>query len=91
MLWWRSVRLTKSQTKGGEVRNQTGRLDVRGSELLIRCILQTGFSLESRRKHQFPLALGRMGIFDEEGRVAGISSSGELERVHTGTAAELAG
>jgi hypothetical protein len=60
-------------------------------DLLVAYVMQTRFYLESKGEHQLAFSLNRPGILDEKSRVAEIPSDGELERVHTGTAAELAG
>jgi hypothetical protein len=59
-------------------------------DLLITYVMQTRFCLESRRKHQLTFSLGRPGILDEKGKIAGMPSNNKLKKVHTGTATELA-
>ncbi len=60
-------------------------------DLLVTYVMQTRFYLKSKGEHQLAFSLGRPGILDKKNKIAGMPSGGELEKVHTGTAAELAG
>jgi hypothetical protein len=75
----------------GEVREVNGAVYLLRCDLLVAYVMQIRFCFESRGEHQLAFSLGRPGILDEKGRVVGMPSGGELERVHTGMAAELAG
>jgi hypothetical protein len=73
-----------------EVREVNSAVYLLRCDLLVTYVMQTRFCLESRGEHQLAFSLGRPGILDEKGRVAGMPSDNKLKRVHTGTAAELA-
>jgi hypothetical protein len=73
-----------------EVHEVNGAVYLLRCDLLVAYVMQTRFCLESRGEHQLAFSLGRPGILDEKGRVAGMPSGGELERVHTGTTTKLA-
>ncbi len=74
-----------------EVREINGAVYLLRCDLLIAYIMQTRFCLESRGEHQLAFSLGRPGILDEKGRVTKIPSDNKLKKIHTNTAAELAG
>ncbi len=74
-----------------EIREMNGAVYLLHCDLLVAYVMQTRFYLKSKREHQLAFSLNHPGILDEKGRVAGMPSDNKLKKVHTGTAAELAG
>jgi hypothetical protein len=74
-----------------KVREVNGAVYLLRCDLLVAYVMQTRFCLESRGEHQLAFSLGRPGILNKKNKITKMPSGGELKRVHTGTAAELAG
>jgi hypothetical protein len=72
-----------------KIREMNGAVYLLRCDLLITYVMQTRFCLESRGEHQLTFSLGRPGILNKKNKIAGMPSGGELEKMHTGTTAEL--
>ncbi len=59
-------------------------------DLLVTYVMQTRFYLKSKKKHQLAFSLNRPGILNKKNKITKMPSDGELKKIHTGTAAELA-
>jgi hypothetical protein len=75
----------------GKIREINGAVYLLRCDLLVTYVMQTRFCLESRGEHQLAFSLNHPGILNKKNKITKMPSDGKLERVHTGTAAELAG